>query len=979
MRKLLAFICVVFLLAFSCVKAPEEVAVSSISLGQTLAEMIIGETVQLTATVLPSNATDKTIIWASSKPSVATISNSGLITAISEGSSTITVSAGGKSATCIVTVSKGFVAVNSVSLNISELVLDKGQSETLTATVNPDDATDKTVTWSSSDTKIVTVDSNGKVTAVAGGTATITAKASDKQATCTVTVSVPVESVVIDKESISLEEGSSSTLVATVKPDDATDKSVSWSSSNTSIAAVDQNGKVTAVKEGKATITAKAGSQKATCIVTVQKKAIAVASISLNKTSLSLVKGHSETLTATVKPDDATDKTVTWGSSNTKIVTVDSNGKVTAVAGGTATITAKAGDKQATCTVTVSVPVESVVIDKESISLEEGSSSTLVATVKPDDATDKSVSWSSSNTSIATVDQNGKVTAVKEGKATITVKAGEKTATCLVTVKKRDPLVLSATSLNADCLNGATVSVQVEAGSVWTVKETGNSILNLSKESGNAGVETLTITFDGANCTNSERTSTLMFECDGVTKYLEVNQLSAFHFDSLNHIIPSSGGSYQLSFQYAKNNSSRSMYISGDDGYNNLRNSSGFDDNASPLALIDFASTAGPVMTSFHTSLSFKPNYSKNSRTGRFRVYFEEDGQRLYSEWISVTQLPDENAGEESDGVSTVLRQHTKGSGVPVVILGDGFTKSDIDNGTFAKAAGLAYESFFSVEPLTSLQEYFDVWSITAVSASRTFNGSGTRFGCMNTGGTRIEGNNELVYHYATKVVPSNKLKDMLIIVVLNTNIYAGTCVNFYLTSSDETTFTYSIAYTPMTNSNGITMENVIHHEACGHGMGKLADEYSGSSAITSSAKANLLKFHDAGGYVNVDVYSDVSQTLWAQYAEDERFSYECIGAYQGGYTYKSGVYRPTQTSIMNDNVGIFNAPSRAQIYRRVMSIAHDWNWTFNYETFVSFDASFRQRNYSSSSMQALDRQSRAGFIPLASPVLIEDDESKYF
>ena len=258
------------------------------------------------------------------------------------------------------------MAVNSVSLNISELVLDKGKSETLTATVKPDDATDKTVTWSSSDTKIVTVDSNGKVTAVAGGSATITAKAGDKQATCTVTVSVPVESVVIDKESISLEEGSSSTLVATIKPDDATDKSVSWSSSNTSIAAVDQNGKVTAVKEGKATITAKAGSQKATCIVTVQKKAIAVASISLNKTSLSLDKGHSETLTATVKPDDATDKTVTWGSSNTKIVAVDSNGKVTAVAGGTATITAKASDKQATCTVTVSVPVESVVIDKES-------------------------------------------------------------------------------------------------------------------------------------------------------------------------------------------------------------------------------------------------------------------------------------------------------------------------------------------------------------------------------------------------------------------------------------------------------------------------------------------------------------------------------------------------------------------------------------------------------------------------------------
>jgi hypothetical protein len=81
----------------------------------------------------------------------------------------------------------------------------------------------------------------------------------------------------------------------------------------------------------------------------------------------------------------------------------------------------------------------------------------------------------------------------------------------------------------------------------------------------------------------------------------------------------------------------------------------------------------------------------------------------------------------------------------------------------------------------------------------------------------------------------------------------------------------------------------------------------------------------------------------------------------------------------MNDNVGIFNAPSRAQIYRRVMSIAHDWNWTFDYETFVSFDSSFRQRYYSSSSMQAPHRQSRTGFIPLAPPVFEEDDARKYY
>ena len=443
---------VLFLTLFvGCSKTKEqEIPVESVSLSQPIAEMIIGETAQLNATVLPSNATEKTVLWTSSKQSVATVSSSGLVTAIAEGTSSVTASAGGKSATCLVTVSKGVVTVTSISINKTELVISKGQSETLTATVKPDDATDKTVTWDISNTAIATIDSNGKVTAVSGGDATITAKAGNQVATCALTVTVPVESVSLDKESITLEEESTTTLVATVKPDDATDKSVAWSSSNTSIATVDQSGKVTAMKEGAATITAKASEKQATCSVSVKKKVIAVTSVTLNKTELSLNKGQSETLTATVKPDNATDKSVTWNSSNAEIATVDSNGKVTAVAGGNATITAKAGDQQATCTVTVSVPVESVSLDKESITLEEESSTTLVATVKPDDATDKSVAWSSSNTSIATVDQSGKVTAVKEGSATITAKASEKQATCSVTVKKKVIAVTSITLNKTD-------------------------------------------------------------------------------------------------------------------------------------------------------------------------------------------------------------------------------------------------------------------------------------------------------------------------------------------------------------------------------------------------------------------------------------------------------------------------------------------------------------------------------------------------
>ena len=154
-------------MGLSCEKKEQEVPVSSVSMSQATAEMVVGETISLSATVLPSTATDKTVNWASSNQSVATVAG-GKVTAVSEGQSTITASAGGKSATCKVAVSKGIIVVSSISLNKTDLALVEGDSETLVATVNPDDATDKTVTWSTSDKTIATVE-NGKVTAVKEG------------------------------------------------------------------------------------------------------------------------------------------------------------------------------------------------------------------------------------------------------------------------------------------------------------------------------------------------------------------------------------------------------------------------------------------------------------------------------------------------------------------------------------------------------------------------------------------------------------------------------------------------------------------------------------------------------------------------------------------------------------------------------------------------------------------------------------------
>ena len=448
-RIISALVCgAIALVSFSCEKE-KDVAVTSVSLSQPTAEMIIGENVQLTATVLPSDATDKTVTWASSKQSVATVSGSGKVTAVAEGVSIITASAGGKSATCTVTVSKKVIPVTSVDLNKTSMTLVKGTTEALVATVKPDDATDKTVTWSSSNPAIASVDSDGRVTGVAGGEVTIYAKAGGKEAKCVVTVIVPVASVSLNKESITLVEGESETLVATIQPDDVTDKAVSWSSSNDQIATVDGSGKVTAIKAGEATITAMAGDKTAACKIAVSKKVIAVSSIELNKNTLELKKGESETLEATVKPDDATDKTITWASSDSNVASVE-NGKVTAVGGGSAIITAKAGEVEAGCSVTVTVPVSSVALDKITLSLVEGEEFTLTASVKPDDATDKNVVWNSTNLSVATVAE-GKVKALKEGTTTITAKAGEKTASCSVTVAKK-VIAVESVSLNKETL-----------------------------------------------------------------------------------------------------------------------------------------------------------------------------------------------------------------------------------------------------------------------------------------------------------------------------------------------------------------------------------------------------------------------------------------------------------------------------------------------------------------------------------------------
>ena len=413
------------------------IPVKEITLDITEVAINKGETVKLTVTITPEDTTDdKTVTWTSSNEAVATV-NDGTVTAVSGGTVTITAKVGEKTATAEVTVS---VPIESISLDKSEVKLVKGGTETLTVTITPEDTTeDKTVTWTSSNEAVAAVN-DGTVTAVSGGTVTITAKVGEKTATADVTVSVPLESISLDKSEVTLVKGKTEKLTLTITPEDTTeDKTVTWTSSNEAVAAVN-DGTVTAVGGGTATITAKVGEKTATAEVTV---IIPIEKISLDKSEAALKKGETVKLTVTITPEDTTeDKTVTWTSSDEAVATVN-DGTVTAVGSGTATITAavKDSDITAECIVTVDTKVQNVSLDNETATLNIGDSFQLTAEIIPEDATNKKVYWSSSNSETATVDDHGQVRAIAPGVADIKVVSEdnpEAYVTCKIRVQFTD-------------------------------------------------------------------------------------------------------------------------------------------------------------------------------------------------------------------------------------------------------------------------------------------------------------------------------------------------------------------------------------------------------------------------------------------------------------------------------------------------------------------------------------------------------------
>lgn len=345
------------------------ISVESVSLDQhSLTINTIGQTLTLKATVNPNDATNKTVTWSSDKPSVASVDEYGRVTAKDNGSANITVTSNdsGKKDVCKVDVKQ---VIKSIAFSNSAIDLYVGDAVTISYTITPDNAYDKTLNWTTSDSKIATVNSAGKVTAVAQGTAVIKATAKDnsnQSASCTITVKKHITGITLDYTSLTLYTGKTQQLKATVQPSNADVNSISWTSSNSNVATVSSSGVVEGIREGTATITASANDGsgvKATCKVTV---VLSVSDIIFNSENLGLVEGDVVTLNYSISPSNAYNKAVTWTSSNTSIVTVNSNGKITALKKGKATITAVAQDGSGaygTCFIIVSRKCPSNAVD----------------------------------------------------------------------------------------------------------------------------------------------------------------------------------------------------------------------------------------------------------------------------------------------------------------------------------------------------------------------------------------------------------------------------------------------------------------------------------------------------------------------------------------------------------------------------------------------------------------------------------------
>ena len=279
------------------------------------------------------------------------------------------------------------------------------------------------------------------------------------------------------------------------------------------------------------------------------------------------------------------------------------------------------------------------------------------------------------------------------------------------------------------------------------------------------------------------------------------------------------------------------------------------------------------------------------------------------------------------DGEVIKMQTATEGNGVDLVFMGEAFTDKDMaSGGAYEKKMQAAMEQFFSQEPYTSLRHRFNVYMVKVVSPNEEFAENAVH---------AINEDDDIAFDYAMNAVGENP-DNIMVGVVYNTNTFSdrsyctmyfgdGSCVAYIMEDINE----------------------VLNHELGGHGVAQLLDEYVEWGYESESLPDYEKEFFEDmwqkyGAAANVDWRSNPAQVKWAKFISDPRYASEQVGVYEGSMLYGQGAYRPTVNSMMRYNDCGFNAPSREAIYKYVMTYSEGDSWKYDYETFVSFDASGR-------------------------------------
>ena len=359
-----------------------------------------------------------------------------------------------------------------------------------------------------------------------------------------------------------------------------------------------------------------------------------------------------------------------------------------------------------------------------------------------------------------------------------------------------------------------------------------------------------------------------------------------------------------------------------------------------------------PEQIQFDKLTIYVPNeslalYQASNTWAPYRKYFKGydygDLSEFYPEHYTSTDY-------SQDGKVTTLQTATKGNGIDIVLMGDGYSDRQIADGTYDKTMNIAMEKFFSEEPYKTYRDHFNVYSVKAVSATEGYDHGNTAFSGFFGDGTLVGGNDNHVFNYALKAIGNERMNEALVVVMMNSTRYAGTCYMYYPSVAGGYGNGVSISYFPVGEDEN-ALAQVLHHEAGGHGFAKLADEYAYESmgAIPATEVTTTKEQQNTWGWwKNVDFTSAPSATRWSHFINDTRYANDGLGAYEGGLTYWTGVWRPTENSIMRYNTGGFNAPSREAIYYRIHKLAYGDSWQYDYEEFVKYDAINRKAAASS-------------------------------